>query len=197
MDDDCGDVAVRMFSADLDVSEVNRLSAGADYLGGLTDVLIDRDQRDPLMMLRNKLVADWEKFAMSNDWMTSYDDDEKENKRAYEYQYDTNPKQLADKKTFDVAEARIKNKNSILKEVMTDPGRGTFSYTIDDGDQVNMLRESNRSFISARDKYFVPPQGQSTIVQSRNSAQEEAIIQAEMHQFFGAKAEAMTPVGTT
>ena len=179
---------------------VHDYSADAKYLASIRTTFSKPSMNNPSNILRMKKVNDFNKFMMNHPWRKKgLDDMENENKKAYDSSYIDNPQHVADKRAFEEAEARIANKNSILKAVMTDPGLALLDYENKEPDQINLLRKSNQSFVSSRDKYFIPPRpngeraGGSEALNTILEAQQEASI-LEMNRF--ANTQDTDPLGT-
>ena len=174
-------------------------SADAKYLASIRTTFSNPSMNNPSKILRMKTVNDFNKFMMQHPWRKKgLDDMEEENKRAYDASYIDNPQHVADKRAFEEAEARVANKNSILKAVMTDPGLALLDYENKEPDQVDLLRKSNQSFVSSRDKYFIPPRptgeraGGSDSLNTIIEAQQEEAIR-EMNRYANTTED---PLGT-
>jgi hypothetical protein len=145
-------------------------------------------------LLRQKTIQDYNLFMMNHPWQKNLSDNENENKKAYENAYRNNPQHIADKQNFQEAEARIANKNSILKAVMTDPGLTLLDYENKEPDAVSLLQNSNQSFVGSRDKFFIKPQiGQNKIAPDDLR---DAMVNAQGIIQSRAELQNLEPIGT-
>jgi hypothetical protein len=97
------------------------------------------------------------------------DDGEAKQRKIYAAQYAKNPRFLTDKQNDKEAEENVESKNSIAKQFMIDTGAGDFDYDQENKDQIGLVQRSNQSYISARDRYFIPPRAGDVTVQKKNS----------------------------
>jgi hypothetical protein len=147
----------RNINTEVDPDEIDLYDDQANYLalvassGGIRS-------KTRQTLLREKTVRDYNLFMMNHPWQKNVTDNENENKKAYDSAYKKNPQHVADKRNFEEVEARLVNKNSILKAVMTDPGLTLLDYENSEPDGIKLLQNSNQSFVSSRDKFFIKPQ---------------------------------------
>ena len=187
------------FPVDPDVKAIAQMSADAKYLASIPTTFISSRMNTPQAILRAKQVQNFNLFMMNHPWRNKgVDDLESENKTAYDAAYIDNPQHVADARAFEEAEARIKNKNSILRAVMSDPGAGVLDVNNEEPDQIALLQKSNQSFISARDKYFIAPRP----VGERTSARDDEMLNSQFNEMGVAintrtAAQATTRLGAT
>jgi len=109
-------------------------------------------------LLRLKQAEEYTKYTERSKFFSNYDDGEASNKRNVESMAMTNPRFILDKANDAELEAKINNVNAIGKRLMVDEGTGEFDFSAPDADQVGIVRDSNQSFVSRRDMYFIKPQ---------------------------------------
>lgn len=121
---------------------------------------------------------------MKSNFFSKPEDGEKSNRKQTVNISLDNPEFLLSKINDKDAKTQLNNTNSIQKQWNVDGGMGVFEYESKNPDNVQMIIDSNASYVAQRDRFFIedgdPPKGSSTEDLLRRTDEQLQKIQASI-----------------